>query len=1039
MNFGYMSARELGWDTIRTMAHILSDTLNIKWARVFIDMDQFRQFQVDSYAIWDSMIGHLTEAGVDVILTLHQSDTNSTTCTLKNESTWTDMGNPETFQEWYNYPPTGLEYTYADTANNRWAGYLHNIIDHYGPDGVLNDTVEYYEIWNELNSLGDTVIEARWNYPLKYYDIEYPPDSVTPGDSAAMCDLYTRMVLVSDSVLKGRYGSIPYFLVTNAVYMVNGTHWSPEVRVQGKDWVRMYLNSIGNDDPGYAISIHPYQWPDQFEGRFNPDSLARDVDSMRRVIQDPEMKLWLTELGWSTEDEKITEELQANYLVESYVTGLGMAEEVLYPLERMFWWVLNDDVGGGFNIVNNDDLSKKKGFYACKQMVSQLCSMKYCQLRNLQTWGPDSNIDFIERGRCYEFEDKDGDLRKWVLWKNAGGEVDSILVKLPVATNQVDKVVIDYTDGTGDSLRMDTGYDGYFGLTVKENPVYVKEFGTTSLCDLKVDSIWPVPEPQDSVKFVLYAKIKNIGNEAAPTDSYPLLFIFSANDTLVLDSISYTDPIPCIDNDSIVIMSDTLILYNDGAPYLLKGHANFDKNFNEQSFENNAGFRFCECRYPLKKAITYPVDSQQVSGTIQVQGWVYDPNGDFWKYTLYYYDDGTGEWHGCDPDSVSYTPVNPISSPGGPSGGDLGDWNTNTVTNGEYDLKLTVYDTLGHQADTTIIDVYVFNDPFGGGDGFGGMGAPSGLGYADSLIFVGDLAGEVIAYDLEGAEVDRFAVDDSSGSGTPTGLLLSNYLWVVDEKHENLKGYKDKKVKKKIKVKEPRFITDGIWVTSGDYLLRIDDEGKIKTKVEVKRPRGLYGYEDYLLVLLDKSNKLLWIDTTGQVIDTTFAEGLTNPSHLTVDEHRFVYIADSARVGVYDFDGSLLFALPVADPGWLLRFGPYLYVSFADHVQRYQLFGKPWQPGGGPQSSGEAYFFSFRTFPNPFPRALNIVYSLAKKTRPKVTVFDVTGRRVRSYDYGEKEPGFHQAIIKPRLPNGVYFLRFEAGNYKKTDKVVLVR
>ena len=63
--------------------------------------------------------------------------------------------------------------------------------------------------------------------------------------------------------------------------------------------------------------------------------------------------------------------------------------------------------------------------------------------------------------------------------------------------------------------------------------------------------------------------------------------------------------------------------------------------------------------------------------------------------------------------------------------------------------------------------------------------------------------------------------------------------------------------------------------------------------------------------------------------------------------------------------------------------------------------------------------------------------------RVHIAVYDVRGRRVATLQSGAAPPGRHAVTWSGdranRLAGGVYFVRMVAGNFRKTQKVVVVR
>ncbi len=99
--------------------------------------------------------------------------------------------------------------------------------------------------------------------------------------------------------------------------------------------------------------------------------------------------------------------------------------------------------------------------------------------------------------------------------------------------------------------------------------------------------------------------------------------------------------------------------------------------------------------------------------------------------------------------------------------------------------------------------------------------------------------------------------------------------------------------------------------------------------------------------------------------------------------------------------------------------------------------------GGGGQSGGrEAKIVSrCRIGPNPTTGKLFINFHLDKPAPVKISLFDLTGRRIAAL-YDSKIPSGKQRLtltLPERLSSGIYFLIFEAEGRRASKKVVLRR
>jgi hypothetical protein len=83
--------------------------------------------------------------------------------------------------------------------------------------------------------------------------------------------------------------------------------------------------------------------------------------------------------------------------------------------------------------------------------------------------------------------------------------------------------------------------------------------------------------------------------------------------------------------------------------------------------------------------------------------------------------------------------------------------------------------------------------------------------------------------------------------------------------------------------------------------------------------------------------------------------------------------------------------------------------------------------------------------PNPFHDQTTIRYQLSSTARVQLNVYGVDGRLVRQLVDRTDVPGYHVAIWDGRdqrghrLASGVYFYRFQAGDYERTEKMVLLK
>ncbi|MAJ43516.1 MAG: hypothetical protein CMF96_02065, partial [Candidatus Marinimicrobia bacterium] len=85
--------------------------------------------------------------------------------------------------------------------------------------------------------------------------------------------------------------------------------------------------------------------------------------------------------------------------------------------------------------------------------------------------------------------------------------------------------------------------------------------------------------------------------------------------------------------------------------------------------------------------------------------------------------------------------------------------------------------------------------------------------------------------------------------------------------------------------------------------------------------------------------------------------------------------------------------------------------------------------------------FSFDTpYPNPFNPVTTFKYRLPIETMVSLGIYDIEGRNISTLFEGRKTAGIH--TIKwnaEHFSNGVYFIKIVAGDFVKTQKLMLVK
>jgi len=104
-----------------------------------------------------------------------------------------------------------------------------------------------------------------------------------------------------------------------------------------------------------------------------------------------------------------------------------------------------------------------------------------------------------------------------------------------------------------------------------------------------------------------------------------------------------------------------------------------------------------------------------------------------------------------------------------------------------------------------------------------------------------------------------------------------------------------------------------------------------------------------------------------------------------------------------------------------------------------------YQPGwiltGVPGADGLPAVFSLgQNRPNPFNPVSVVSFDVPERARVTLTLYDVTGREVRTLADAEYEPGSYSVTLDARgLPSGVYFYRMVSEKFQESRKLVLLK
>jgi hypothetical protein len=81
-----------------------------------------------------------------------------------------------------------------------------------------------------------------------------------------------------------------------------------------------------------------------------------------------------------------------------------------------------------------------------------------------------------------------------------------------------------------------------------------------------------------------------------------------------------------------------------------------------------------------------------------------------------------------------------------------------------------------------------------------------------------------------------------------------------------------------------------------------------------------------------------------------------------------------------------------------------------------------------------------QNYPNPFNRSTTIRYGLPHKSSVDLTIYNTLGQQVTILVQGDQEAGYHEIKFDgSSVSSGVYFYRLRAGDFVRTNKLLLIR
>jgi hypothetical protein len=135
------------------------------------------------------------------------------------------------------------------------------------------------------------------------------------------------------------------------------------------------------------------------------------------------------------------------------------------------------------------------------------------------------------------------------------------------------------------------------------------------------------------------------------------------------------------------------------------------------------------------------------------------------------------------------------------------------------------------------------------------------------------------------------------------------------------------------------------------------------------------------------------------------------------------------------------------DGEWRWNSGFYYMLAAVDIHGNHSTFGlvAPGDVTGTETPEAPAASYLAQNAPNTFNPSTSIVFGLSSPALVTLSIYDVSGRLVRTLVDGPRSAGMHKQLWDGRdaggraVASGVYFYRLRAGSFTDTKKLVLAR
>lgn len=216
------------------------------------------------------------------------------------------------------------------------------------------------------------------------------------------------------------------------------------------DWLNQFF-ALGGLSRIDIITAHPYTQPEPAA------DLGDDLERLKAMMEGAggEKPIWLTEMGWATVDDWVSDEEQAAYLVQTMATSFG------HGVERVYWYEAVDQRSEPTDYEGNFGLFESSRAFAPLANAPKQAAVAQSVVAQMLEERQSDGRDALKGVESYRFSGAGDDLR--VLWAPEGNK--------DVVLKTTHDVTVTDIFGTRKTLSPS---EGKIRITVDSTPVYLE-------------------------------------------------------------------------------------------------------------------------------------------------------------------------------------------------------------------------------------------------------------------------------------------------------------------------------------------------------------------------------------------------------------------------------------------------------------------------------------------------------------------------------------------------------------------------------------